>query len=61
MNTPRVIVEISGGVCTAVYADQPITIEVLDYDNIKSGGMDDAEHAASLELVADTQKMKAYL
>lgn len=30
---PRVIIEIDGGVCQAVKADRPVSVDVLDHDN----------------------------
>lgn len=30
---PRVIIEINGGVCQAVKADRPVSVDVLDHDN----------------------------
>lgn len=33
----KVLVEISGGVCTAVCSNQMIDLVVIDYDNLKEG------------------------
>lgn len=34
---PRVVIEVSGGVVTEVYASQPVAYLVIDHDNIKAG------------------------
>ena len=33
MNVPTVIVEVRGGVVTAIYSDQQIDVKVMDYDD----------------------------
>jgi len=58
--TPRIIVEISGGVCVAVYADRPVNVDLLDHDNAKGGGMTDDELEAHEKLEAETKKLNAY-
>ena len=35
--TPRVIVEVNGGMVQTVYADRKVDVDVLDYDNYYSG------------------------
>lgn len=58
---PRIIVEISGGVCVAVYADQPVNVSVLDHDNMKSGDMTDDEIQRWRNLEAEAADLTAYL
>lgn len=58
--TPRIIIEVSGGVVQSVYADRPVSVDVLDHDNAKGGDMTDAELEAHEKLEAETQKLKAY-
>jgi len=38
----KVVIEVSGGVVTTVYASHPIEIVVWDWDNKKEEGIDDA-------------------
>ena len=61
---PRIIVEISGGVCVAVYADQPVSVDVLDHDDIEGLNPDDPNDAEALadhrKLEAEGMKLKAY-
>lgn len=33
MDQPKIIIKVEGGVVQAVYADQPVEIEVIDLDN----------------------------
>ena len=35
--TPRVIVEVNGGMVQTVYTDRKVDVDVLDYDNYYSG------------------------
>lgn len=35
--TPRVVVEVNGGMVQTVYADRKVDVDVLDYDNYYSG------------------------
>jgi len=58
---PRIIVEISGGVVNCVYADQPISVEVLDHDNMKGGDMDEDELRRFQYLETETTQLKDYL
>ena len=39
----RVVIAISGGICTNVYADCEISVEVLDLDNVRAAKHDSAE------------------
>lgn len=57
---PRIIVEISGGVCVAVYADRPVNVDVLDHDNIKSGEMEPEDLSSYLKLTEEIKKLEAY-
>ncbi len=60
MSKPRIIVEVSGGVVQAVYADRPINVDVLDWDNVEGGASDD-EIADANRLEDETQELKACL
>lgn len=57
---PRIIIEISGGVCVAVYADQPVNVDLLDHDNMQSGEMEPEDLDSHRKLTEETQKLKAY-
>jgi hypothetical protein len=37
---PRVLIEVSGGVCLAVHSDSPILYKIKDWDNIEGGDRD---------------------
>lgn len=38
---PRIVVEISGGVCTAIACDQPARVLLIDHDDIEAAGEDE--------------------
>lgn len=38
---PRVVVEVSGGVCTAIACDQPARVLLIDHDDIEAAGEDE--------------------
>jgi hypothetical protein len=59
---PRVLIEISGGVCNNVYADAPIQYKVKDWDNIKEGNeakpyLDDLSHFSVADTVFSTKEL----
>ena len=54
---PKVIVEISGGVCQAVYSTSPVEVVVRDFDNIKEGDSDPLDGA---DLTKSVEYQEAY-
>lgn len=40
MAKPKLVVEVSGGVVVNVYSDQPVNVEVWDWDNKREEGHD---------------------
>lgn len=54
---PRIIIEISGGVCVAVYADQQINYSVLDHDNAEHGDMNTKEKKEYKRLKREAWKL----
>ena len=46
----RVIVEIRGGAIQAVYASVPISVELLDYDNMETADETSEEYISYTEL-----------
>ena len=49
---PRVIVEIKGGAMTDVYADAPVEIDLMDYDNLEAADSEE-EYESMLQEFAD--------
>lgn len=37
VDVPRVIVEVDGGNVTNIYSDKPISVDVMDFDNLNAG------------------------
>lgn len=60
MSKPRIIIEVLGGVVQSVYADEPVEVQVLDWDNVQGGASDD-EIADANKLEDEAQKLNAYL
>lgn len=46
----RVVVEIKGGVMQAVYASAPVSVELLDYDNMGTADETSEEYISYTEL-----------
>ncbi len=62
MSTPKIIVEVRGGLVQEVYADSPVSVKVLDWDSLDSGTSEEEMEEIKkdcLELEAETKKMKA--
>ena len=53
--TPRVIVEVNGGMVQTVYADRKVNVDVLDYDNYYS---DDENEDFYEDLMIETATLK---
>ena len=53
--TPRVIVEVNGGMVQTVYADRKVDVDVLDYDNYYS---DDENEDFYEDLMIETATLK---
>lgn len=53
--TPRVIVEVNGGMVQTVYADRKVDVDVLDYDNYYS---DDENEGFYEDLMIETATLK---
>ncbi len=54
-NVPTVIVEVRGGVVTAIYSDQQIDARILDYDDhLATTDQDDRQWFAEVEDEAKT-------
>jgi hypothetical protein len=54
---PKVVVEITGGVCHTVYATAPVDVTVRDFDNIKEGDKDPLDGA---DLAESTEYQEVY-
>ena len=54
---PKVVIEISGGVCNDVYASAPVDVTVRDFDNIKGGDRDPLDGA---DLTKSVEYQEAY-
>lgn len=62
MSTPKIIIEVRGGLVQEVYSDSPVNVKVLDWDSLDGGtSKEEMEEIKKdcLELEAETKKMKA--
>lgn len=62
MSTPKIIIEVRGGLVQEVYSDSPVNVKVLDWDSLDSGTSEEEMEEIKkdcLELEAETKKMKA--
>ena len=56
--TPRVIVEVDGGMVQAVYADRKVDVDVLDYDNYRASDDGSEEEDFYEDLMIETATLK---
>lgn len=56
--TPRVIVEVDGGVVQCVYADRKVDVDVLDYDNYRASDDGSEEEDFYEDLMIETSTLK---
>jgi len=56
--TPRVIVEVDGGVVQRVYADRKVDVDVLDYDNYRASDDGSEEEDFYEDLMIETATLK---
>ena len=56
--TPRVIVEVDGGMVQAVYADRKVDVDVLDYDNYRASDDESEEEDFYEDLMIETATLK---
>lgn len=52
--TPRVIVEVDGGMVQTVYADRKVDVDVLDYDNYRASDDESEEEDFYEDLMIET-------
>ena len=56
--TPRVIVEVDGGMVQRVYADRKVDVDVLDYDNYRASEDGSEEEDFYEDLMIETATLK---
>lgn len=56
--TPRVIVEVDGGMVQTVYADRKVDVDVLDYDNYRASDDGSEEEDFYEDLMIETATLK---
>jgi len=56
--TPRVIVEVDGGMVQTVYADRKVDVDVLDYDNYRASDDGSEEENFYEDLMIETATLK---
>ena len=56
--TPRVIVEVDGGMVQTVYADRKVDVDVLDYDNYRASDDGSEEEDFCEDLMIETATLK---
>ena len=56
--TPRVIVEVDGGMVQTVYADRKVDVDVLDYDNYRASDDESEEEDFYEDLMIETATLK---
>ena len=56
--TPRVIVEVNGGMVQTVYADRKVDVDVLDYDNYRASEDGSEEEDFYEDLMIETATLK---
>lgn len=56
--TPRVIVEVDGGMVQTVYADRKVDVDVLDYDNYRASEDGSEEEDFYEDLMIETATLK---
>lgn len=56
--TPRVIVEVDGGMVQTVYADRKVDVDVLDYDNYRASDDESEEEDFYEDLMIETAMLK---